>query len=71
MFSHIMVGSNDIDRSQRFYDPLLAVLGAKPAMRNEAGTGHMRLFYQAGGSMFCVSEPIDDEPAQSAQRQYR
>jgi hypothetical protein len=23
----------------------------------------MRLFYQAGGSMFCVSEPIDDEPA--------
>jgi predicted lactoylglutathione lyase len=32
-------------------------------MRNAAGTGHMRLFYQAGGSMFCVSEPIDDQPA--------
>ncbi|MBM4216578.1 MAG: VOC family protein [Gammaproteobacteria bacterium] len=63
MFSHIMVGSNDIDRSQRFYDALLAVLGAKPAMRNETNAGHMRLFYQAGGSMFCVSEPIDDQPA--------
>ena len=44
MFSHIMVGSNDIDRSQRFYDALLSVFGAKPAMRNAAGTGHMRLF---------------------------
>lgn len=63
MFSHIMVGSNDIDRSQEFYDGLLAVLGAKPAMRNQAGTGHMRLFYQAGDSMFCVTEPINDEPA--------
>ena len=25
MFSHIMIGSNDIDRSQRFYDAVLAV----------------------------------------------
>ena len=63
MFSHIMIGSNDIDRSQRFYDAVLAVFGAKPATRNQAPTGHMRLFYQAGGNMFCVSEPINGEPA--------
>ena len=28
MFSHIMVGSNDIGRSKQFYDALLGVLGA-------------------------------------------
>jgi catechol 2,3-dioxygenase-like lactoylglutathione lyase family enzyme len=66
MFSHIMIGSNDIDRSQRFYDAVLAVFGAKPATRNQAPTGHMRLFYQAGGNMFCVSEPINGEPATAA-----
>ena len=27
MFSHIMVGSNDIDRSKKFYDALFGVLG--------------------------------------------
>ena len=29
MFNHIMVGSNDIERSKRFYDAVLAVLGAR------------------------------------------
>ena len=28
MFSHVMVGSNDIERSKLFYDAVLAVLGA-------------------------------------------
>ena len=29
MFSHIMVGANDIEKSKIFYDNLLGVLGAK------------------------------------------
>lgn len=63
MFNHIMVGSNDIERSQRFYDAVLGLLGAKGSLRNEAATGHIRLFYRHDGSTFCVSEPINDEPA--------
>lgn len=66
MFSHIMVGSNDIQRSQRFYDALLGVLGAGGAMQNQAGTGHMRLFYMHDGGVFCVSEPINGQPATAA-----
>jgi catechol 2,3-dioxygenase-like lactoylglutathione lyase family enzyme len=66
MFSHIMVGSNDIDRSKLFYDALLAVFGARKGMRNVATTGHVRLFYPHDGSMFCVSEPINSEPATCA-----
>lgn len=63
MFSHIMVGSNDIDRSKQFYDAVLAVLGAGPGLRNVASTGHTRLFYRHDGGTFGVSEPINDEPA--------
>ena len=30
MFSHMMVGSNDIDRARSFYDALFTAIGAKP-----------------------------------------
>jgi catechol 2,3-dioxygenase-like lactoylglutathione lyase family enzyme len=63
MFNHIMLGSNDIERSKRFYDAVLGVLGAGEPHRNVNATGHTRLFYRHDGSTFCVSEPIDGEPA--------
>lgn len=63
MFSHIMVGSNDIERSKRFYDAVLGVLGAGEPLRNQAKTGHTRLFYRHDGETFCVSEPINGKAA--------
>lgn len=63
MFSHIMVGSNDLERSKRFYDAVLGILGAGEPVRNQAPSGHMRLFYRHDGSTFCVVEPINGEPA--------
>ena len=63
MLNHVMVGSNDIERAKRFYDAVLGVLGAGEPMRNKADTGHTRLFYRHDGSTFCVSEPINGEPA--------
>jgi catechol 2,3-dioxygenase-like lactoylglutathione lyase family enzyme len=63
MFSHVMVGSNDIGRSQRFYDAVLGVLGAGAPLRNDASTGHTRLFYRHDGGTFCVSEPINGDVA--------
>ena len=65
MFSHVMVGSNDIERSKKFYDALLGVLGAGEPMRNQNNTGQTRLFYRHDGGTFCVSEPINGEPATS------
>lgn len=65
MFSHVMVGSNDIERSKRFYDAVLGVLGVGEPIRNVAKTGQVRLFYRHEGVMFCVTEPIDGEPATS------
>jgi catechol 2,3-dioxygenase-like lactoylglutathione lyase family enzyme len=66
MFSHVMVGSNDIERSAAFYGPVLGVLGAGEPIRNRASTGQARLFYRHEGSTFCVSEPVDGEPATCA-----
>ena len=59
-----MVGSNDLERSQKFYDAVLGVLGVSEPMLNIAGSGHKRLFYpNPGGTNFIVTEPINDEPA--------
>ena len=66
MFSHIMIGSNDLERSRRFYDAVLGVLGAGEAFPNEAPTGHKRLFYRHNGSAFCVTQPIDGAEATCA-----
>lgn len=63
MFSHVMVGTNDIERSKRFYDAVLAVLGGPEGFRNQGPSGHHRVFYRHAGSSFCVSQPIDGEPA--------
>lgn len=66
MFSHVMVGSNDIERSKRFYDAVLGVLGAGQPLRNLNATGQVRLFYRHEGGTFCVSEPINGESATCA-----
>jgi catechol 2,3-dioxygenase-like lactoylglutathione lyase family enzyme len=66
MFSHVMVGTNDIERAKRFYDAVLGVLGVAEPIRNAAKTGHVRLFYRHDGATFCVTEPINGEPATSA-----
>jgi catechol 2,3-dioxygenase-like lactoylglutathione lyase family enzyme len=66
MFSHVMVGSNDIERSKRFYDAVLAVLGVGEPARNLNATGQVRLFYRHDGATFCVSEPINGAPATPA-----
>lgn len=63
MFSHVMVGTNDLERAKRFYDAVLAVLGAGAPHRDQNATGQTRLFYRHDGNSFCVSEPINGEPA--------
>ncbi len=66
MLNHVVVGSNDIERSKHFYDAVLGTLGAGEPHRNLAPSGHTRLFYRHNGSTFCVSEPIDGEVATHA-----
>lgn len=59
MFSHIMVGADDIEVSRKFYDAALGAIGISPAVTDDKG----RLFYISPAGVFAVTKPIDDEPA--------
>jgi catechol 2,3-dioxygenase-like lactoylglutathione lyase family enzyme len=63
MFSHIMIGSNDLEKSKRFYNALLGLLGAPEPFVVPNATGQTRLFYRHAGTTFCVTEPIDQNAA--------
>ena len=62
MFSHIMVGSNDIARSKKFYDATLGALGIAPAVTDPKG----RIFYMTPTGVFGVTKPIDGKAASFA-----
>jgi catechol 2,3-dioxygenase-like lactoylglutathione lyase family enzyme len=61
MFSHVMVGTNDLEKAKTFYDALLGTLGVPPARVD----GH-RIFYRTKTGVFSVSKPIDGAPATAA-----
>jgi catechol 2,3-dioxygenase-like lactoylglutathione lyase family enzyme len=58
MFSHVMVGSNNIEQSKRFYDAVFAAIGAKPGMQDEKGVN-----YRHNGAMLMVRPPLNGEAA--------
>ena len=62
MFSHIMIGSNDVDRSKKFYDALFAAMGAQPGTEVRKG----RVAYSHDGGRFIITEPNDGKAATSA-----
>lgn len=66
MFSHVTVGTDDIERSKRFYDAVLGVLGASEPVRHTNATGQVRLFYRHDGATFGVTEPINGQPPSCA-----
>lgn len=59
MFSHMMVGSNDIDRSKAFYDATFIAIGGREGRVDPKG----RLVYLHNGGIFLVTKPIDGQPA--------
>ena len=58
MFSHIMIGTNNLERAKSFYDALLGTLGVKPGF-----VDRHRVFYRTPTGVFSVSLPIDGQPA--------
>ena len=58
MFSHVMLGTNDLPRAQAFYDAVLGTLGV-PAGRVD----RHRVFWRTSTGMFSVSLPINGEAA--------
>ena len=61
MFTHIMVGTNDIAKAKRFYDATIQALGG-PAGAAFNGSA----FYSHNGGNFGVGSPSDGQPATHA-----
>jgi len=61
MFSHVMVGSNDIERSKRFYDALFTSIGAKPGRHDDKGVNYLH-----NGGLLMVRPPLDGAAATSS-----
>ncbi len=59
MFSHVMLGANDLEASRKFYDATLATLGYKPGIKDERG----RYFYFSDNGIYILTTPINGEPA--------
>ena len=59
MYSHIMVGANDMNASKQFYDAVLGALGYKPGTMDQNG----RCFYFTDSGIFSITPPINGEPA--------
>jgi catechol 2,3-dioxygenase-like lactoylglutathione lyase family enzyme len=59
MFSHVMLGADDIEASKAFYDATLGALGAAPGVVDEWG----RVIYAHDGGRLLLTTPIDGKGA--------
>ncbi|QJU57320.1 VOC family protein [Sphingomonas sp. AP4-R1] len=59
MFSHVMIGADDIDVAKRFYDAALGTLGVPEGTIDSRG----RIAYSHAGGRLMVTKPINGDPA--------
>jgi catechol 2,3-dioxygenase-like lactoylglutathione lyase family enzyme len=59
MYSHVVVGSNDLDRSKRFYDATFAAIGGSEGNVDPKGV----VLYFHNNGVFIVGKPINGEPS--------
>jgi catechol 2,3-dioxygenase-like lactoylglutathione lyase family enzyme len=62
MFSHVMIGANDLEASRAFYDAVLGTLKIAPGVINNDN----RYFYRSPKGSFSITKPIDGQPATHA-----
>lgn len=64
MFTHVMVGANDVESARKFYDATMGALGHGPA---QGPVGAPRLFYGGfGAGALGVGKPANGEAARYA-----
>lgn len=62
MYSHVMVGANDIEASTKFYNAVMGTLGMGEGFTDPAG----RVFYSNGTANFAITKPINGQAANGA-----
>ena len=59
MFTHVMIGSNDLEKARAFYDATFVALGGQRGEMDARG----RLIYVHEGGRLMITKPIDGKPA--------
>lgn len=59
MYSHIMVGANDLAESKAFYDATLGALGYGPGRADDKN----RVFWMTPTGIFSITKPINGDDA--------
>ena len=59
MYSHVMLGANDMEASKKFYDAVLGSLGYPEGVFDDKG----RVFWFTDTGIFAITPPIDGQPA--------
>ena len=62
MFSHVMIGADDLEAAKIFYDAALGALGVRPARVDPRG----RPFYVHDGNILMLTKPINGQPTSGA-----
>jgi catechol 2,3-dioxygenase-like lactoylglutathione lyase family enzyme len=62
MFTHVMIGSNDLEKARAFYDATFVALGGQRGEMDARG----RLIYVHEGGRLMITKPIDGKPATAA-----
>ena len=60
MFSHILVGTNDVLAAKKFYDAVMETLGITIGDLNEE---KQRVYYRSPNGSLIITKPIDGNPA--------
>ncbi len=58
MFSHLMIGTNNLDKAKTFYDAVLGTLSVPAGF-----VDRHRIFWRTPTGVFSTSLPIDGQPA--------
>jgi catechol 2,3-dioxygenase-like lactoylglutathione lyase family enzyme len=62
MFSHVMIGANDMPASKKFYDAIFGAIGVAEGDMDAKG----RCFWRTSKGVFGVTPPLDGKPATGA-----
>ncbi|ASW03390.1 VOC family protein [Paraburkholderia aromaticivorans] len=65
MFSHVVVGTNDLKTAKRFYDAVLGPLGYGEGISDD-NDQRRRYVYRADTTLFIITQPLNGQPATSA-----
>lgn len=62
MFSHVMIGANDVEKAKVFYDKVLGTLGIPEGRLETTPDGRRRALYLTPTGVFILSQPLDGKP---------